>query len=235
MLDEISGVLRDDYPALGIASRDPLVVSGLIDIADDFFQIRIAFPDDYPQSLPLLFETGGHKERLSRAADMSLADLHYQSSGSACLCVSYEARSYIDEHAVFRSFMSRLVVPFLYSQLIFERERRWPFDARGHGYAGKLEYYAERLGGEDYELVLACMKRLARGDRIKPHRLCPCGSGKRVDSCHGDLLRGMAEVGRAVPRTQIKADYEVFSAVWERAHRSGAETGSHLSNQWFKS
>lgn len=232
LLEQVADVIHERYPALTLHIGRPVTIDGLIDVPDDFFQVLIVFPEGYPDELPLLYETGGRRERLSRDTGKRLIDLHYYGDGRACLCHPYDEALYVDRGAPFGSYMTRLVEPFLHSQSVFEREGRWPFGERGHGDSGKWEFYAERLGGEDYRLVLSCLKRLSQDGKPKAHRHCPCGSGVGIVTCHPELLRGMAETERLVGRKQIDADYRAFVRQIEEVRRKVREEATSPRIPW---
>ena len=62
-----------------------------------------------------------------------------------------------------------------------------PFGELSHGGIGILEYYQELFDLKDTRRVLTMLKILA-DDKYRGHDRCPCGSGKRLRSCHGGKL-----------------------------------------------
>ena len=220
-LSEVGRVVSDSYPALAIEQTDPAVVSGLLDVPGDFFQVRIVFSSEYPAVLPAIFETGGRTALTMRKRQVPLNDLHYMPDGRACLCVPQEERLFVNPHSPFETFMANLVVPFFYSQAVFDRDGIWPFGERAHGLDGVWEFYSERLGN-DFEMVLACMRRLARGDRPRSHWSCPCGSGRSVAGCHPQVFQGMVQVHSMLDRHRISADLEKFATAVDAARRTPA-------------
>lgn len=61
---------------------------------------------------------------------------------SACLCSPLEENEFLEHGLQFRAFLERLVVPFLYGQIFYSLEGRWPWSEYAHGAAGLLEAYS---------------------------------------------------------------------------------------------
>jgi hypothetical protein len=54
-----------------------------------------------------------------------------------------------------------------------------------------MEAWEELLGFGGEETIRAFVGALSKKDAYAGHLPCPCGSGRRVRGCHGDLLRDL--------------------------------------------
>lgn len=233
LLNELRGLVGDKYPALTLSVGHDVRVGGLLDVTGDFFQIEIHFPEDYPERLPVVYETGGEKERLSKKRGLPVGDLHYNpDDGSACLCVEYDKRWLIRADKVFESFMDELVVPFFYSQAVFAKEGQWPFGERAHGLWGVIQFYQEQLGTTDVQVLVASLRRLSRHEKPKGHRLCVCGSGRPMSACHPGVLAGLAKLRRIVTRTEAARDLELLMAAARQAADSNEASAQRPLVPW---
>lgn len=62
-----------------------------------------------------------------------------------------------------------------------------PFGELSHGGLGILEYYQDLFEIQDRRRVLKMIQILAE-DNYRGHTRCPCGKGKRLRDCHGQIL-----------------------------------------------
>ena len=73
-------------------------------------------------------------------------DRHFnQTDKSACLCSPLEEQDFLAPHFDFRRYFEQLIVPFLYGQVFYSAEGRWPWFEYGHGAVGLLESYSREL------------------------------------------------------------------------------------------
>ena len=143
----------------------------------DAYQIMMRFPEDYPESPPVTYETGG-------AIPPSFE--HRFPDGSFCLGAPAEVRSRFLEHKSLLRFINEQVIPFLYSCSYWREHGEMPFGELRHGEVGLLQYYMEFFG-VDIPAAMAILKLLA--DSIDaPLMKCPCGSGAILRKCHGSRV-----------------------------------------------
>jgi hypothetical protein len=86
-----------------------------------------------------------------------------------------------------KGFVRNCLVPYLYSFSYYIRYGNLPFGELSHGIQGIYEYYSELFLIQDKNSILKLLKILA-GDNYRGHLPCPCGSGKRLRSCHGSIV-----------------------------------------------
>jgi hypothetical protein len=157
------------------------------------FRIRVEEPSD--KSIPAL--PAVYVEEVEM-----IADRHFNRiDKSACLCSPLEENEFLEPEFQFRFFLERLVVPFLYGQVFYSRNRCWPWSEYAHGSAGILESYfniAEPARAED------CLRRLAQEGGVWPrlkaalqqepyikgHTPCFCPKKDQIRRCHPLALRG---------------------------------------------
>lgn len=184
------------HPALELlAVSDSVILQGTVSFdmgsgarrIEDSYQVAIRFPDDYPESPPVPYETSG---AIPRDFDHVFAD------GSCCLGAPVEVRRRFREHNSLLRFINEQVVPFLYSCSYWKKYGEMPFGELAHGYAGVFQYYLEFFT-VDVPATMSLLRLLA--DNINaPLMKCPCRSGNKLRDCHGprvDQLRAALSPG----------------------------------------
>lgn len=157
--------------------------SGDLYIEDDF-EVSITFPNDYPDTPPHVIETNGRIP----------PDFHTHSSGKTlCLASPFETKIkfFLNKNLV--GFVDTLLIPYLYAYSYFEKSGEMPFGELSHGGQGIIEYYQELFGVDDINMLFLFFKILV-DESYKGHHRCPCGSGKILRKCHGDILRKIKEI-----------------------------------------
>lgn len=182
LLEKIRAEVQELYPNLHFYPQNGrVVVRGSLPILDagkelDRYSVEIVLLADYPNAVPLVWETGG---KIPRHADHHVN----KESGEACLFVPDERWRIYPSGTTFLEFLNGPVRNFFLGHSIFRHTGEWPFGQRRHGSAGILEYYGELLGTDDVTVILGYLECLSR-PTLKGHWPCPCMSGKRVRDCH---------------------------------------------------
>ena len=158
------------------------------------FDIELTVPNDFPEALPRVRETGG---RIGTDYE------HRNPSGTLCLAVPVEQRRIFLEQPTLLGFVNRLVIPFLYGYCFFKKHGRHPFDEAPHGYEGILRHYVDTLGLRDEVAALAVICFLIEHG-YRGHHDCPCGSGEKVRTCHGPALLALS---RAHNQQSMRNDF----------------------------
>lgn len=150
------------------------VEGGNSPVAYASFEIDFIVPDDFPSSLPKVFETGGQIERKP--------EHHINGDGSICYGVPAIIAARRPDLGV-DTLLSEILHDYFLGYLCYKDGGAWPFGEVGHGYAGALEYLAELLGCDTkpnkVSALLALLSLKHRRDRWR----CPCGSSKRFGQC----------------------------------------------------
>jgi hypothetical protein len=178
------------YPDLGffvengtvfVRGSFPVVHDGAI---LDRYRIELELAADWPNSIPILRETGG-RIPLVAGRHMNSAD------GTACPIVP-EEWLVNPHHESLLSFLEEPVHNFFLGQSLVELGEPWPFGERPHYSPGLLECYRELLGSEDESVIRKYLEYLSRKE-VKGHWDCPCGGGKRLRNCHLDHLLALRQ------------------------------------------
>jgi hypothetical protein len=171
-----------------------LVVNGKVQVKGSFplilkgktikrYSVLIILPNDYPKSLPIVYEIGGQIPRLR--------DRHiHQDHGACCLFVPDERWQHFPEDALFIEFLRGPVHDFFLWQASIELAGSHLIPARAHGAEGIIESYKELLGTDNLETIVKCLDYLSRKE-VKGHWRCFCGSNERLRQCHYNKLLGL--------------------------------------------
>lgn len=149
---------------------------------DDEYSLRIQIPAGYPRLLPSVWEIN---QRIS-------PKFHKLTDGSLCLGSETRLRLMLLRSRSILSFVETCVVPYLYGHSFFEKHGRMPFGELSHGKKGVIEDLAE-LFGVDERMVVGFVTVAAMKKSIANKRLCPCGSGLRLGSCHRKRVNKLRE------------------------------------------
>ena len=174
------------------------IISGVWDVIREgelleSYVIKIVFPDNYPEKMPSVYEVS---EKIPRSADRHLmstkfGEIQSGKNWEACLFVSYARWEIWPIGESFKIFLDKPLNDFFFSQIYFEKFKKWPFGDYSHGDKGILEYLSEKLGTSDRKRLSKMINIINLRNTPRSEK-CPCGSKKRAKHCHGtifDLLR----------------------------------------------
>lgn len=127
--------------------------------------------------------------------------INQNSDHRACLCSPFIENQYLTPVFSFKKYFEKLVIPFLYGQIFYDKEKRWPWDDLSHGSIGLLESYYKI---NDSSKAKECLERLPKDlqnwsrikelllqkNFIKGHTLCLCGKENKIRNCHIDAWKG---------------------------------------------
>lgn len=187
----------------------------------DEYEIEILIPDDYPDRPPTVKETKGKiPEEFHRIKD---------ADNTLCLGAPIAVAKKFKENSCLLYFVEHQVVPYLFSCSYHKEYGEMPYGELPHGGEGILKHYQETFSIGDELGVLGLLRILADND-YRGHHSCPCGSGKRIRRCHGNILRD-------IKRYQSPDDflYE-YKQVWMHIRSSEREIPeSFISENLLKS
>lgn len=143
---------------------------------EDEFHIELRIPADYPASPPNAYEVVGRLDRFD----------HLFQDGRLCLGAPIEVCSKFAQRPSLLHFIEDLVIPFLFAFSYKEQYGEMPFGELAHGMKGILDYYMEFFGTskENATLLLECLAYR----NVESLECCPCGSGRKLEKCHGPRL-----------------------------------------------
>lgn len=178
-LEQQSGATRENIKSViitGVLAFDASY--GNLENINDWFELEMLVPNDYPKSLPIVKEISGK---------ISIDYHHLYPDGSFCLAAPLEVKRIFSKYPSLVGFVDNLVIPFLYSYCYWGIHNKMPFGELSHSGDGIFEYYLERFEVSDKNnLVKELYKIYKHGYR--GHHNCPCGSGKIVRKCHKEIV-----------------------------------------------
>lgn len=186
------------HPRLHFSVREGEVrISGSLEIKEgskilDRFSIEIQLPADYPEGVPVVFETAG---RIPHTLDR-----HCYDTGASCLFLPEERWRAWPKGSSLLQLIDGPVRNYFIGQSVFECDGVWPFDQWDHGFLGRKQYYRELLGTDDPGKVRRYFEILT-AKKIKGHWECPCGSGQKLRACHMTLAIDLRD---KIPRDELK-------------------------------
>lgn len=142
-------------------------------ICSDYFDLKIEIPENYPLTMPKAFEVSG---KISS---------NYHKNSSTELCLGTPADLYLKwKPNNFSCFMKKIVNPYLYRWLFINKFGKEPWADRSHGKTGIIEFYSEYLKVQKNSKTIKAFLFILINGNARLNTLCPCGSGKKLKSCH---------------------------------------------------
>ena len=216
-------LIRETQPELGYKPKSN-ILTGFIDFEAEYqnykirdkYKLEIDFNNQKP--LPLVKEINGRIEKISKAKNLKLMDLHISedSTRGLCLCSRFKAFEYTDELKESKSpgvdFIQKLVIPFLYGISYFEKHNKFPFGEIEHSTTGLvkevknnkkhfkyLKQYLKIHPEEATRFISEYTDHFNlenvtfKNKKIGRNNLCPCNSGLKYKKCHLDIVFALKE------------------------------------------
>ena len=186
---------------------------------EDSFEVRIEVPDQFPESMALVWETAGR------------IPLSYHHLDNQALCLGSRVRLHLEmagSPSVLR-FVERCLIPYLYGYSHFSATGAMPFGELHHGELGSLQDLAGLLGTKMDDALPFCLlaSMLRRRANKRP---CPCGSGRRLGRCHNRRVNALRDrVGRAFLGTEMVM---IVRALREAATHKNATLPPSRTQDW---
>ena len=161
----------------------------------DRFHVDIRIPPEFPEEMPVVFETAGRVPRM--------VDWHTFVNGNLCVIVPEEW--FLNPKS--KSLMAYLDGPlrnFFIGHALTEAGQPRPMGERSHSVKGLLESYGEMVESNDPNAIIRYLDYCS-AKKLRPHWPCPCGSGKKVTVCH---LGHVVALRKRIPRWIAKSAYE---------------------------
>jgi hypothetical protein len=143
----------------------------------DVYEIEVLIPRNFPNEIPSVKDLSGRTK-----------DFHTNHDGTLCLGAPLAVRIAFSKAMTLLGFVENCMINFLYSCSYKNLYGKLPFGDLPHGNEGIFQYYQEFFGVNDGSAVLNLLRVLADDD-YRGHLECPCGSGAKTRSCHGDQLK----------------------------------------------
>jgi|SRR5690606_32311116 len=153
-----------------------LILTDAYGAIEDTYQIEIKAVPNYPNSFPLVFETGG---RIPKNIDWHI----FESTGNCCLASPPEEIICCANGLTLLSFVDNQVKNYFYSQ-IFRNQNGYFLKERSHGNRGWIEFFEEIFLTNNIFNIEFGLNQIILGKKIDRVSTCFCGSGKKYRKCH---------------------------------------------------
>jgi hypothetical protein len=195
--------VKSKYPKLSSPVHEGKMwrISGHIDVIDDeggywdTYDVTILLFNDYPESLPILIETG---KKIQRHVDW-----HISKEGICCL--STPAKMYHDlaGNITLLRWLNMFAHPYLANHVYKIKTGGYAGSEFSHGNKGIVEGWKLILGTSDSKQLLWHLEHLVWIKQSALNRPCFCGSGKKYKRC---FLLNIEEHRSGIPYHQIMED-----------------------------
>ncbi len=212
VIDQMAEV-QDKQPDIELALRgaDDMVVRGMVRFCIDHggrtyrdgYEVEIAIPRDYPDSMPTAKETAG-----AIPVDFH----HFAKSGNLCLAAPVELMRVFTQDRTLSCFISRLLLPYPFSYTYYRDHDDLPHGELSHGLLGLLEYYQEFFGVGP--ITTMKLLKLLADTSAPPLMPCPCGNGRKLQDCHAPKL---LELQPLLPPGHFETDLREMIAIAQAA------------------
>jgi hypothetical protein len=206
-VDHLKAELKKKYPDLRVIVQGDLVfLIGSFPILHDGieldrFQIMVQIAGNFPESIPIVRETGG---RVPNSPDW-----HTYDKGALCVMVPEEWLANPESGSIM-AFLDGPVRNYFLGHTLAESGLQRPMGERSHGSRGLLEAYGEMVGSAEPISIRKYLAFLSK-DRVKGHWDCPCGSGNKLRKCHmNHFLNLQKKISSKIARMALKRleDYD---------------------------
>lgn len=178
--------LLAEYPELHIEneSEDDIKISGRISIHRSIkqfvlkkaYEIEIFVPK-HEDMLPYVIDKG-------KAINIEYP--HIYENGQLCIATDVDMQLAFSSDPSLVKWMKDFVEPYFVSYEYYERYGIYPLGERSHGADGIIQSYMDIFDVDERsakQIIYFLSYKQYRG-----HQPCPCGSGKRMRTCHSKLL-----------------------------------------------
>lgn len=177
------------------------------------YQIRIIIPLN-SDILPYVIDIGNQVDKNYS---------HRYVNGQLCLETDSAIRIYFINGFNLEIWLRDFVEPYYFSYEYYQRYGVFPFGERAHGISGILQTYGEYFNELDQVKVFKLMKFIQFG-RYRGHLPCPCGSGRKTRSCHGQFIQNFFKNDnlKIIVQNDYKIIKETLSTYYEQSRNTKA-------------
>lgn len=182
---EIQEVL-DFYPELHYNENEHLLKGNLNinhtykdeHIIADYY-VEISISHDYPLTPPTV--KSNNKYIFKQYG-------HMFSDTSLCLGAITEQILFLNSGNRLIQWIEEFVSPYFFALEYFKKYKKYIFGERSHGAKGILEFYSEIFNTTSIEATYNILQYIVLNN-YRGHILCPCGSGEKLRTCHGEIIK----------------------------------------------
>src|SRR5258708_6128656 len=183
---------RKDFPEFGVkrdGSDDLRLVGAFTRVlqADGFpdietsFDLEIVVPRSFPADPFRVYDRGGRIP----------AGYHRLKDRALCLSSPLRLALAVRQKPTLLAFAKRFLFPYLYRFSHIDKFGCDPWPDLAHGAPGLVDDYSRLLGATSPQMCLGFIALLGKRRRVANRSPCPCGSGRRLGTCHHVRLNGI--------------------------------------------
>lgn len=199
---------KERYPKLKhlIQGNNAWKIDGIIDVIDDeggywdSYEVSIVMDTDYPNSLPILVETGNKIERH--------IDWHMIPGGVCCLSTPAKMFYELGGDITLVKWLNEFAHPFLANHVYKVKTGQYANEEFSHGNKGILEGWRKIIPLIDSSQILLYLQQMVGKSKLSLNQLCFCGSGKKYKRCY---LLNQKDHLMNIPTKQILNDINAIS------------------------
>lgn len=140
------------------------------------YKLRIQIPEDYPGSLPEVFEVSNKIKKLP--------ENHVNYNGSLCLGAPIRLKSVVKRNPSLTYFFGKCIFPYLFAITIkMDTGKDFVFGELEHGSQGLIEDFKRLFNLSEEKQVFHMLELLSKNKKASNRLNCPCGCEKRLSTC----------------------------------------------------
>lgn len=159
-------------------------------------QIHLEIPINYPNELPIVFESGEKKIK-------NFPHINPDNKGTFCLGTELDIRRKMRPDYSLSKYIS-IIAEFLGTYEYYNKYKVFPYGDRTHGNLGILETYKEIFNVTTNQQVLNLMEVDKLKNKFR-NKKCPCNSGLKIKNCHWSTLDTI--LSDPLEHAQMRKDY----------------------------
>lgn len=189
--------LEHENPALKpVFENNHWQLVGALDVVDEFgkkwdqYQVKIIYPHEYPNKVPVMFEIGG---RIPHEADY-----HVNGDGSCCLSVPALEMIILKKGITTINFLQKLAIPYLANQTYRCKKGHFEGEEFAHGAGGIFQFYSDLFCTQNPLLILTLLGEIILNQLPDRNDPCTCKSGKKYKKCHLRAVQYLSPVSKEI-------------------------------------
>lgn len=178
---------------------------------------KICIERNQPNVFPTSREIGGKLAAVAAKLGRNNKDMHLYPDGTLCLAAPMELDIEFSKGFKLETYIELFLIPYLFAQTYFAKEKVWLWGDLSHGIWGLLEWLGRKKNyiPADAKLTYARLLIYSKAEntdvkklldiRCRNHKPCPCGSSTKTRNCHPDVQQGIARLRSAISSGLINA------------------------------
>lgn len=203
--DRLMKELLDGYEGIAIinVNAESTEISGEIHIHRSIkqyvscgtYSLSVFVPSDQ-KKLPYVIDHGGIDAEYP----------HRYPDGKLCLATDIDMVVAFDQDPSLVTWMRNFVEPYYATYEYYRRYGEFPEGDRAHDVDGIVQSYMDLFSTDGRQAV--SLLDMIVNDTYRGHHPCPCGSGRRIRNCHGNMILKFKNSSMLLE--QAKKDYQMM-------------------------